>query len=95
MTDLLLRTYISAHTNLSGARDSLIERSKDQSGAEAVQVVMIMGIMAVIVLGVMTIVGGGITTLTHTVEGCISKITGATTTYTCSWNGGSDVTTPH
>jgi len=76
MTDLLLRTYISAHTNLSGARDSLIERSKDQSGAEAVQVIMIMGLMAVLVVAVMAILGLGIKGLTTKVTNCITNLTG-------------------
>jgi len=82
MSDFILRTYLSAHTNIFSAR----ERLREESGAEAVQVIMIMGIMAVLVIAVMSILGGGLKGLAETVKGCVSQITGSASNE-CKWNG--------
>lgn len=91
MTHLLLKTYVSTQTAFSSLANSISFAPQDarkEEGAETVQVIMIMGIMAIIVVAVMTTLGGGIKGLGNTVKSCITKITGGDPSAACTWGGG-------
>ena len=94
MTNLLLKTYIATQTTFSSLAENISfeprsasETAREEHGAETVQVIMIMGIMAVII-GVIFLgpfgLKGTIQTLGENITGCVSKITGSSTAV-CTW----------
>jgi hypothetical protein len=71
MNNLLLKIWVSGQNGVS--------RLKDQQGAETIQVIMIMGIMAIIIAAVFLVDGGlkdKITTLGTTIGEKITNIGG-------------------
>lgn len=82
MSDLLLHTFVKTQTTALAVRDRLLERAKDERGAETVQVIMIMGIMAIII-GAVFLVGGDsslkgrISSLGSKVKNCVTAVTGS------------------
>ena len=93
MSNFLLKTFTTGQVLAHNFRETTRERISEERGAETIQVIMIMGIMAVVVLAVMTAVSGGITNLTHTVQGCIDKMTGQNSDYSCKF-GSQSAPTP-
>lgn len=50
MTNMLLRLFVGLQSEVAAAQTNARERMSEQDGAEVVQVIMIMGIMAIIVV---------------------------------------------
>jgi len=81
MSDRLLETFISIKTSLSSfGREDLRRLHDEETGAEAVQVIMIMGIMAVIVGTVFILFKDPITNLGNRIVACINGTAKSTTT---------------